>query len=404
MKNKFKLGGFSVLLGAVAGAIIWVFLKVMSVGMEWIWQELPGKIDIPFYTLIVCTIGGLLIGLLHKKFGDYPEELSDVIRKVKTDKSYEYKKMATMLVAALLPLLFGSSVGPEAGLTGIIVGLCYWVGDNLKAAHEDVKEYTRMGMAVTLSVMFHSPLFGIFAVEEDEENGMAQLSKKSKILIYGLALAGGAIIYKLLSQLFGAGLSGFPSFKAAELDCSDYPMMIIYIVCGCVLALVYNLTHKYAHLLAHKMPVVIRETVGGICLGLMGTFLPILMFSGEEEMAELMVEYVKYLPAFLIAVSFLKILLTNICIQTGLRGGHFFPVIFAGVCMGYGMAMLIFPGNGHEVFAAAIVTATLLGATMKKPLAVTMLLFICFPIKYFIWIFVAAAIGGRIFAKKESAD
>ena len=95
-------------------------------------------------------------------------------------------------------------------------------------------------------------------------------------------------------------------------------------------------------------------------------------------------------------VGIVKILLTNICISTGLRGGHFFPVIFAGVCMGYGLSMLIFPGGGHEVFAAAVITATLLGGIMKKPLAVTVLLFICFPIRLFFWIFIGAAVGKAI--------
>ena len=50
--------------------------------------------------------------------------------------------------------------------------------------------------------------------------------------------------------------------------------------------------------------------------------------------------------------------------------------------MGYGMAMLTCgPDGGHVVFGAAIVTASLLGGIMKKPLAVTMLLFLCFPVK-----------------------
>ena len=58
--------------------------------------------------------------------------------------------------------------------------------------------------------------------------------------------------------------------------------------------------------------------------------------------------------------------------------------------------MLIFPGGGHEVFAAAVITATLLGGIMKKPLAVTVLLFICFPVRLFFWIFIAAALGKTI--------
>lgn len=102
-----------------------------------------------------------------------------------------------------------------------------------------------------------------------------------------------------------------------------------------------------------------------------------------------------------VAGALVWILLTNLCIQFGLKGGHFFPVIFAGVCMGYGMAMLTCgPDGGHVVFGAAIVTASLLGGIMKKPLAVTMLLFLCFPVKMFIWIFIAAVVGSKLITLK----
>ena len=67
------------------------------------------------------------------------------MEKVRAEKRYEYKNMLVMMVAALLPLLIGSSVGPEAGLTGIIVGLCYWAGDNLKFAKQNTRNYSQIG-------------------------------------------------------------------------------------------------------------------------------------------------------------------------------------------------------------------------------------------------------------------
>lgn len=394
--NQIKMWLFCIGLGAIVGIIVWIFLKIMSLGVEFIWHELPSKVNFPLYTLIVCTTGGLIIGLLHKFFGDYPEELHVVLGKIKTDKTYNYKKMAPMLILALLPLLIGSSVGPEAGLTGIIVGLCYWIGDNIKSAFINVKEYSKVGMAATLSVMFRSPLFGIFAVEEGDEPDTSGIKKSEKLVLYGLSTAGVIVTYLLLSKFFGSGMSGFPSFPITPISYKDYLMVLMYVPCGCILALFYNLTHKYIHKLAHRIPVILRECIGGICLGVMGTILPILMFSGEHEMGLLIAGSYSYLPAILILVAFVKILLTNICISTGLRGGHFFPVIFAGVCMGYGLSMLIFPGGGHEVFAAAVITATLLGGIMKKPLAVTVLLFICFPVRLFFWIFIGAAAGKAI--------
>ena len=397
LKNQLTLWLFCALIGAVAGALVWILLKIMAVGTEFLWNRIPSQNISPYYTLFVCVAGAAMIGIFRKVFGDYPEDLETVMEKVRSEKRYEYKNMPAMMVAALLPLLIGSSVGPEAGLTGIIVGLCYWAGDNLKFAGQNTRNYSQVGIVVSMSVLFHAPLFGIFEVEENSDESLSALTKGSKLFIYGIALAAGTGIYGGLSALFGASLSGFPSFDIVEIQKKDYLLMVLYILCGLLLAYFYQSTHKLTKKISNRFPAVMREIFAGLVLGITGTFLPVLLFSGEEQMGTLMETYTSYLPLTLIGIAFFKLLLTNLCIQFGLKGGHFFPVIFAGVCMGYGIAMLTCGLNGgHVVFGAAIVTASLLGGIMKKPLAVTMLLFLCFPVKMFIWIFVAALIGSKL--------
>ena len=401
IKNQLELWAFCAVIGTAAGALVWALLKIMASGTEMIWEWIPERIHIPYYTVLVCTVGGAIIGIFRKLYGDYPEDMETVMGKVKKEKRYEYKNMLVMMIAALLPLLIGSSVGPEAGLTGIIVGLCYWAGENLKFAKQNTKEYSQIGAAVSLSVLFHAPLFGIFEVEEDTDMQLADPGRGSKIFIYGIALAAGTGSYAGLSALLGGGMSGFPSFDAVAVQRIDYVMMLVYMFCGCVLAYFYETTHTVTGIIAGKIPGVVKEILAGLCLGVIGMLIPAVMFSGEEQMGVLMKEYAGYMAIALIGAAFLKIILTNLCIQFGLKGGHFFPVIFAGVCLGYGLAMLFFgqQGDGHVVFAAAIVTSTLLGGIMKKPLAVTMLLFLCFPVKIFIWIFIAAAVGSKCVKK-----
>lgn len=134
-------------------------------------------------------------------------------------------------------------------------------------------------------------------------------------------------------------------------------------------------------------------TAGGIILGVMGTYLPLTMFSGEESITVVKESFAEFAPWILIISGVLKLVLTNICIKSGWKGGHFFPVIFCGVSIGYGVAML---GGLDTAFCAAVVTAGLLGVTMKKPLAVTMLLLLCFDARVIPWILLAAFLGSII--------
>ena len=74
----------------------------------------------------------MVIGLYEKKTGIAAEDLPDVMAKVKSTGRYEYDHLGKLSIAALLPLLFGGSVGPEAGKAGVIAGLCTWVGDRME--------------------------------------------------------------------------------------------------------------------------------------------------------------------------------------------------------------------------------------------------------------------------------
>ena len=168
--NTAKLIFFCTLAGAAAGLVLWVFLRVIYLGTELIWYIVPDVLNeqsaMPiWYPPAVCTAGGLIIGLFRKKFGDYPQSMMQVLGTVKQTGTYPYDKIAVVMIAAILPLVFGSSVGPEAGMVGAIVALGCWVNDNLKHAGRNAALYSRIGMAVSLSILFYSPLFGFFSAE-----------------------------------------------------------------------------------------------------------------------------------------------------------------------------------------------------------------------------------------------
>ena len=309
------------------------------------------------------------------KFGDSPEELETVIKKIKKDKRYSYKNIFPSIGSALFPLILGSSIGPEAGLTGIIAGLCTWVGDKLKHFFKEIEELTNIGITATLGTIFRSPMFGFIEPLEGEEE--TQLPKTSKLVLYFIAILSSIGIFVLLNRVVG-GKAGIPSLKDASFTNVNYLYLVILIIIGIILGYIYFISHKLVKIVFKpiKDNIIIKCTIGGLILGIIGTLLPLTMFSGEEQISIILETGTSIGIIILIVTSILKIFLTNICIESGLKGGYFFPMIFSGISFGYAMSILL---NMDSVIAMAIVTTSFLASIMKKPLAVVLLLMIIFP-------------------------
>ena len=389
---KIKLPIFCAVTGALAGIIFWLFLFLINRGTWLLWELIPDKLSgFKAYPLILCTAGGFIIGIVRMLLGDYPEDMMTVFRKLKKEKTYPYKNLPAIIICALLPLVFGASVGPEAGMVGVVAALCCFAADAMKLAKNRSEEYSRIGAAAILSVIFRSPLFGLFDAGENEGEG---LTGTSKIILYCIATGSGFGCFYLMNTIFLKVSEGFPSFDSISAGAVDYLLFVPYLLCGIILGFFFLASESFFERIGNSMPPVAGEAIAGALLGAVASFLPVICFSGEEQMGVLISDYAKYAPLAMIGMAFLKIIMTNLCIHLGLKGGHFFPLIFSAVCFGYGAALLIFPGDAvHATFAAAVVAAGTLGVSMKKPLAVSMLLLLCFPASSLLWVVPASALA-----------
>ena len=391
---------FSASIGAIIGAVVWGFLRVMNLGIDLLWHTLPealgGGVVATLWPILLCGVGGLIIGYFQKVWGPYPEELQVVMAKKKKDGVYPYDRIPQMLVAAILPLLFGAALGPEAGLTGVIVGLCCWAGHNFKFAGKTLPELAEVGFAATLSVLFGSPLFGfVMPVEKDiYSDEEMKLPKGVKIFATFCAIFGGLAICMLLGRLFGGG-SGLPRFGEAFVDKQDILWMFPVVLIGVVYGLLFKGSESVLHKLSapfRKYPIALALG-GGLLLGATGMVFPIAMFSGEHEMGVLMEEYLQYTPALLFVIAAVKMVLINVCLCSGWRGGHFFPAIFAGVCVGFACASVI---PIDPVFSCAVACAAVMTTVMRKPFAVAMLLMLCFPVECLLYLIGASFLAALI--------
>ena len=375
LKNAILVSIYALVLGGVVALIIWGFLRLMNLTIELIWNIAPEQAQIPCYTIIVCLLGGLIIGLWRKKVGDYPENMETVLVKIKQDGKYPYNKLPTYLVSAFLPLAFGASVGPEAGLTGIIASLCAWVSDKFKGLSRQLKDLTKIGLSATLGTIFNAPMFG-FVMPFESDSGDIKLPKTAKMIFYFLALFGAMGTIILLGKLFG-GASGLTVLPGFTLESTEWLWLIPLLIIGVLAGLFYFSSHQVSEYIAKplKNKPIISCLLSGLFLGVIGTILPLTMFSGEEQIAEVASDFVTIGGWVLLGTGILKLFVTNTCISLGLKGGHFYPSIFAGICIGYGVALI---AGINPIFAACVVTTTLMAFIMKRPLAVVFLLLLCF--------------------------
>lgn len=396
----------SVLLtGAVAGAFVWLILFLMNLGITAIWDRVPVYLG-EFYPLIMCVIGGIVIGFFTKRFGEYPETLPVVMGKVKKNGGYEYDKLPIMAIAALLPLIFGASLGPEAGLVGVIAGICTWVGSRMKRFGSDFKGLTELGVYAAMSAIFTAPLYG-FARSVNgvrtEESGELQISKKLKMLLNIIAIAGAFAAFMLLTEYIGGGMA-MPHYDKLGYGTDEFLWLIPLGLVGAIAGWMFCVLDISFHKVGEKfngMPV-LKAVIGGLVLGICGIVLPYTMFSGEVQTEELNEIWMTMTVAVLIGTGFVKIALTAFSVNMGWRGGHFFPIIFSGISIGYGMAMAL---NIDPIFCVCAVTAATVGATMRKPVMAVLLLLLCFPLQGIPVLIVAVLIGSFLplpkWVKKE---
>lgn len=395
--------------GAFAGAFCWAFFFLMNLGMDLLWTQAPAfleSVGCPalFYPVVFCVVGGLAIGVFQKRVGPYPDDMNTVLAEVKSSGRYEYKHIKAMFLGALMPLMFGGSIGPEAGLTGVIAGLCTWVGDRLRFVGSEMRELASAGTAAIISAIFAAPLFGLAAPlfgYADESDGKAahgnahiEVPKPLKVVIYLLSIAGALGVFTLLSTFVGGGL-GLPHFSEMSVSVYEVAWMIPLILIGaCAGWLFHAFGAGVRWLSAHlgERPIV-KAVLAGLILGGIGVLLPFTMFAGEAQTEMLAAQWTGMSALVLLATGFLKVLSTQVCLGLGWRGGHFFPIIFAGISIGYACAGLF---GIDSVFALCVCTAGLLGVVMRQPLMVTLLLILCFPVKAVVFMLIAACIGSAI--------
>ncbi len=114
-----------------------------------------------------------------------------------------------------------------------------------------------------------------------------------------------------------------------------------------------------------------RALIAGLVFSAVGMVAPILLFSGETQIQEVVADPARYGPWLLVAMALVKLALLAVAFKGGFLGGPTFPAIFASTCVALAIS-LVLPGLRVDVLIGAVMAGFLM-VLFQAPLMVILL-------------------------------
>ena len=352
------------LLGFVSAVITFIFLVIVNVGQTLIWEQaaLAMSMSVPVFTLVICTLGGLLVGVLVKVFGDHSGIFAELMLEFGKTGRFNYRHAPGIVITALVSLIAGGSLGPEAPLADACGSLGTLTADKLKLDERGTRSLGFSGLSGMLAAMLTSPFGGALLGLESARAGVDYAWTLFPSLV---SSAFATIAFVLLSGSFFGALYAFPDYQPRFTDLLlAVPLGLLGALAGAIFIIVFQQLRQIMEPL--KTHLIVRGLIGGLGLGIAGALLPLTLFSGEEQTAILIKDAAALGVVMLIVLALVKLLITTLCLATGWKGGYIFPTMFAGTALGLA-AHLIFPSIPVAVAVAATMGGAMV-ATMKAPI------------------------------------
>jgi H+/Cl- antiporter ClcA len=350
----------------------YIVLYVALIHVIWFDNDFEGanRWMIPVGVMVFSLLVGLSRKYLHAPTvmeGGFIDSMKGGGHKV------DYRTFPGALVSTYFSLLSGVSVGPEGGLTILIGDITAYLQKRFKIACESADASFGISVAALASAfngIIGNPLFtGVFATEFQVGGKRNAL----KFLAWNL-LAG------TIGFLFYLAL-GLPSFARSIAFSPIGELHPIYVVFAVVLGVLGSLlavftgvsmigTAKVMERLFDNrifMPLLFTAAITAV----VGYFVPNLLFSGENQIHQIIADPTAIGAGMLLFMAIAKILLLALAFRSGYIGGPLFPILFASTMIGLALNLL-FPFLPVSI-AVLCIEAAALALAMGAPLTAIIL-------------------------------
>ena len=361
-----RQGLMALATGALSGAFTAVMLGLIGGIAEQLWGEKTEQGLIPsiplLWSLAVCGSVGVILAIVERGddrnlLPELPETLEDLRDPNHAPQRHEFRS----ILAAALAQIGGAPVGPEALLTRLVTVASQTIWRGRDRALPDAAVAGSLGM-------FEAPLLGGVVVSQHRVNLQSRWIPGSIGGLAGFAVFGGIL------ELSGGSMARVPYIWPTTFR-EDLGSVSVGLLAGLVgSALGFALRQWRAALQRRQLLKHWRwwPVLTGLLLGILLHWFPMVGFAGEHQVIPLLDGANKDTVLLLLTIGVLKLLMLGLCLETGWRGGIFFPGFILSCAFGGGLHELL-PQLGSIGSWCAGVTSGFFVLMLGRPLVVLVL-------------------------------
>jgi H+/Cl- antiporter ClcA len=347
-------------LGLFTGAFGIAYLVGIDYLTEAMWGDewsSQGWLSGSWWRIAIPVASGLLVGLIYEAF-HLPSRFPGFIEDLEAGE-VDPKSAPSALVIAVLTLVSGPSLGPEApmGTAGGAAGT--WLARRRGGDEGTVRQMSFIGISGAFGGLMSTPLGGpLLAFEFEHEQTHSYYFQN---LVPGVVA--GAVAFGVMWPVLGAPFEALLAIPSDEFRSWMLLAAVGLGALGAGAALVVGKLILFSSAMLRPLDArpVLRGVIGGSLVGALAFALPLTLFSGQTALPLILEDFEAFGISMLVALAFFKAAALGISLGAGFYGGPIFPTFFIGAVLGIAVHLLI-PAVPMAVAVGSIMAA--LGAAM----------------------------------------
>ncbi len=323
---------FALVIGVGCSLLLILISEAARLLERFWWSVLPMQFGVdpfgPTWIFTILTLTGLLVGLIVWKVpghaGPDPATISLI------DEPFHASVVPGLLLAAVLMLAGGVSLGPENPIMGANIALAVFLGRRF-VPRTDQAVWKTLAIAGTVGALFGTPLAVALMLSEIPGND-PKVPLWDRLVVPLIAAGAGALTTKALAgSVFSIVLPNYPGFQWVDLLSGSLIAAVAALI-GLIAVYVYPWAHRlFARLGFQPLMIVI----GGMLLGVLGMIGgEITLSKGLDQMRELTDRIGEDSFSGLVLIITVKLAAIVVAASCCFRGGRIFPSLFVGVAVG----------------------------------------------------------------------